>query len=141
MWSLMKSFRFEASHQLPNHDGKCAKLHGHSWEVTIQVDGNHLITDGAKQGMLMDYYDLGEAMRPIIQKLDHSHLNDIIPNPTSEMLCVYIYRQLLVSWPEKSHCSIGAIYISETCTSECVYKPSPAIETIERVHLQRGSQA
>ena len=57
-WLIYKEFRFEAAHRLPHHDGKCCRLHGHSWLGRVYVKGNQLIKDGSKQGMLLDYGDL-----------------------------------------------------------------------------------
>ncbi len=36
---LKKTFPFEAAHQLKYHDGKCARLHGHSFKLTVVVAG------------------------------------------------------------------------------------------------------
>jgi len=30
---------FEAAHRLPKHPGMCARLHGHSYKVEVEVDG------------------------------------------------------------------------------------------------------
>ena len=51
MFRLEKEFSFEASHQLPLHDGKCARLHGHSWKGRIIIEGEELATTGPKSGM------------------------------------------------------------------------------------------
>ena len=39
---IWKDFTFEAAHRLPNlpPDHKCARLHGHSYQVRIYVDGD-----------------------------------------------------------------------------------------------------
>ena len=39
---LHKQFRFEAAHRLPHvsADHKCARLHGHSFAVTVWVEGD-----------------------------------------------------------------------------------------------------
>lgn len=72
---LKKTFTFEASHQLPNHDGKCARLHGHSWVLDVwciapvNEEAGH-----PKEGIGIDYYDIKEIVNPIIEKLDHHHL-------------------------------------------------------------------
>jgi 6-pyruvoyltetrahydropterin/6-carboxytetrahydropterin synthase len=47
-WLLAKEFRFEAAHQLPYHDGKCARLHGHSWHGVVYVAGDTLVEKVAK---------------------------------------------------------------------------------------------
>ncbi|NES89229.1 6-carboxytetrahydropterin synthase, partial [Okeania sp. SIO2B9] len=73
-WIIGKEFRFEASHQLPNHDGKCARLHGHSWRGVIYVSGNELVNSGGKQGMIMDYGDIKKHLKPLLDDyLDHYH--------------------------------------------------------------------
>ena len=38
---LYKDFSFEAAHRLPNvpTGHKCARLHGHSFQVRVSVDG------------------------------------------------------------------------------------------------------
>ena len=114
MYTLSKTFRFEASHQLTEHDGKCARLHGHSWEMTIFVRGAHLHSSGPKQGMLLDYGDIKAAVQPIVdQYLDHHHLNDTLPvYPTSENIARWVYSILKPVLPE-----LSAVQIKETCTA------------------------
>ncbi|MFM9160001.1 MAG: 6-carboxytetrahydropterin synthase QueD, partial [Dolichospermum sp.] len=96
-WIIGKEFRFEAAHQLPNHDGKCARLHGHSWRGVVYVTGNKLINSGVKQGMIMDYGDISKYIKPLLENyLDHYHLNEStgLANPTSEAIAKWIYEQL-----------------------------------------------
>lgn len=120
MWTLRKTFRFEAAHRLPQHDGKCARLHGHSWVADIEVRGSSLHTGGAQAGMVQDYGDLSAVTRPIIDGyLDHFFLNDTtgLANPTSEELARWLYDRL------KPYLSLlCAVTIHETCTSECRYE-------------------
>lgn len=138
MWALSKSFRFEASHQLPHHDGKCANLHGHSWEVTVEFAGDALVESGPQQGMLLDYYMISKIMNPIIDKLDHSHLNDMIPNPTSENLALVIYRKIMDeiscwpdTWVHRANIHVRSLSISETCSSRCTFMPSKQQNDLE----------
>lgn len=119
-WTISKSFPFEASHRLPNHDGKCARLHGHSWVLTVALRSHKLIEEGAKQGMVTDYYDVGLVVKPFVeQHLDHWHLNDStgLTNPTSENLCKWIFGRLKPRLP-----SLMRVSIAETCTSEASYE-------------------
>lgn len=121
MFTLSKSFRFEASHQLPAHDGKCARLHGHSWIGRVYVRGSELQASGPKAGMLLDFGDLKAIVNPLVDAyLDHHHLNDTtgLENPTSEELARWIYQRLKPQLPE-----LVAIEIEETCTSSCRYEP------------------
>ena len=75
---ISKEYRFEASHYLPNHPGKCARLHGHSYRVVVQVEGevedSGLNHHQADRGMVMDYAELDAIVKPIIERMDHTHL-------------------------------------------------------------------
>lgn len=121
MWYLSKQFRFEASHCLPHHDGKCSRLHGHSWVGYAMVAGDALESQGPKQGMVLDYGDMsGPLKRLVDERLDHYHLNDStgLENPTSEEIARWIYDRLQPELPD-----LSSIVIEETCTSRCEYRP------------------
>src|SRR6476619_3778319 len=79
---IFKSFTLEAAHRLPNvpAEHKCARLHGHSFRVELQVSG----TPGADSGWIMDFADIKAAFRPLHEQLDHHYLNDVdgLDNPT-----------------------------------------------------------
>lgn len=121
MFTLTKTFRFEASHQLPRHSGKCARLHGHSWTMKVEVRGERLHDSGSSSGMLMDYGDISAIVKPLVEDyLDHWHLNDStgLQNPTSEELARWIFNRLAGSLP-----GLTAVLVEETCTSSCEYRP------------------
>lgn len=120
-WTLTKRATFEASHRLPLHDGKCARLHGHSWRVEVQVAGDALHAGGPQSGMLVDFYRIGEPLRRLVDAhLDHYHLNDStgLENPTSEELARWIYDRLAHEVP-----LLAAVVVEETCTSRAEYRP------------------
>lgn len=113
---LSKEFRFEASHQLPNHDGKCARLHGHSWVLLVGVVGVVNTVKGfAKEGMVRDYADIKGPMQPLIDQLDHHHLNDLLGDypPTSENVLIWIASHL-----EEMDFDWEFLILEETCTSK-----------------------
>lgn len=119
MFRLEKEFRFEASHQLPGHDGKCRRLHGHSWRGRIILEGKTLQPSGPKKGMLLDYADVKAALEPLLNDfLDHFHLNDStgLENPTSENIAKWVYYRLADKLP-----LLKAVEIQETCTCSCTY--------------------
>ena len=114
---IFKEFTFEAAHRLPNvPDGhKCARLHGHSFRVEVHLAGP--VDDHV--GWVRDFGDISDAMRPVIDRLDHYYLNDIdgLENPTSEVLARWIWDQLCPHVAELSQ-----VVVRETCTSGCVYR-------------------
>lgn len=113
---IYKEFTFEAAHHLPNvpPNHKCRRLHGHSFRVSIHVDGDI----GEKSGWVMDFADIKQAFDPLYKILDHNYLNEIegLDNPTSENLAIWIWQKLK---PELA--ALSKIEIKETCTSGCIY--------------------
>jgi 6-pyruvoyltetrahydropterin/6-carboxytetrahydropterin synthase len=113
---LVKDFRFEAAHFLPNvpEGHKCRRVHGHSFRGEIAVRGPvdpHL-------GWVIDFADLRQAVEPLVDRLDHYLLNDIegLENPTAELLAVWIWRSLAPQLRQ-----LHRVTIEETCTSRCHY--------------------
>lgn len=93
--SITKSYNFEAAHKLPNHAGKCARLHGHSYRFEVAVTGE-VIKSGSSVGMVMDFADLSKVVETeILNKWDHQFLNDILPfTTTAELLATEIFKIL-----------------------------------------------
>ena len=67
---LTKTYRFEASHILPKHPGKCSRLHGHSWILHVSVEG----PINPETGFVMDFGDISKVVEPLVERLDHRHL-------------------------------------------------------------------
>ncbi len=122
MFTLRKRATFEAAHRLPQHDGKCARLHGHSWVVEAELQGEALQGTGPQAGMLFDFYLIGQPLKALVEaQLDHYYLNESIPslaNPTSESLAHWIYWKLKPQVP-----LLVAVTVHETCTSAAEYRP------------------
>jgi 6-pyruvoyltetrahydropterin/6-carboxytetrahydropterin synthase len=112
---IRKQFSFEAAHVLPYHQGKCSRLHGHSYRLEVTVAGP-LREDGPDRGMVMDFDDLSSIIKAeVLQRLDHRNLNDIVDNPTCERLIAWIAEALqphlpllneLVLWETATACAI-----------------------------------
>jgi 6-pyruvoyltetrahydropterin/6-carboxytetrahydropterin synthase len=88
---VTKEFTFEASHFLTKYFGKCERLHGHSYRLTVTVEGeigtNDLVIDfGILKGIVVSH---------VIEKLDHRHLNDFFENPSAERVCEWIWNELV----------------------------------------------
>lgn len=114
---IFKEFHFEAAHRLPNVPSghKCARLHGHSFQVRLVVSGQA----AEPSGWVMDFGDIKAAFKPILDRLDHYYLNDIpgLENPTSENIARWIWRELAPALPQ-----LAQVEIRETCTSGCIYR-------------------
>ncbi|WP_395620675.1 6-carboxytetrahydropterin synthase QueD [Dokdonella sp.] len=114
---IFKKFRIEAAHRLPHvpEGHKCARLHGHSFEVEVHLAGDI----DPKLGWVCDFSDVSKAFAPLFERLDHHYLNEIpgLENPTSENLAVWIWNALKPQLPQLSE-----IVVHETCTSGCRYR-------------------
>ena len=103
MVTVTKQFRFEACHNLPYYEGACHNLHGHSYLLEVTVGGNIIKdTKNPKCGMIMDFKDLKQIVNEnVVDKLDHSNLNDIYPNPTAEIMVSDIAVNIMKKLPKK----------------------------------------
>jgi len=117
-WTLEKKFRFEAAHFLPFYDGKCRRLHGHSWRGAVILRGRALKERGPEKGMLADFGRIKLSLDPLVEDfLDHRLLNDFLENPTCEELARWLYDRLVGDIPW-----LDAVRIEETCTSACTFR-------------------
>ncbi len=66
---IAKEFNWEMGHHLPEYFGKCKNIHGHSYKMWVELEGDVL-----ENGMVMDYYHLKDIIEPLIDKMDHSFL-------------------------------------------------------------------
>ncbi len=113
---LFKEFTFEAAHRLPHlpAEHKCSRLHGHSFAVTVHVEGEL----DPELGWVIDFADIKKAMKPLLDRLDHYYLNEIegLENPTSENLARWIWERLDPALP-----GLSKVVVQETCNAGCIY--------------------
>ncbi len=114
---LVKEYRFEAAHRLPNvpPGHKCARLHGHSFRIELSISG----PVDAKSGWFIDYGDLDAIWQPLHDVLDHNYMNEVpgLENPTSEVLAHFLWQKLKPSLP-----SLERVTVHETCDARCEYE-------------------
>jgi 6-pyruvoyltetrahydropterin/6-carboxytetrahydropterin synthase len=114
---LLREYRFEAAHFLPRvpEGHKCARMHGHSYQVVLVIEGE---VDPVL-GWVMDFAAIDVHMGPLVARLDHHVLNEIdgLANPTSELLAVWLWDRLRATLP-----LLVEVQVAETPTSRCVYR-------------------
>lgn len=114
---LTKDFRFESAQTLPKvpAEHKCGKMHGHSFKLEISVEGEV----DPETGWFYDHAKISEAMKPLIEQLDHAYLNDIpgLENPTIEIMCAWFWEKLAPQLP-----GLAQIVIHETPSARCSYR-------------------
>lgn len=106
---VAKEFRFEAAHRLPFHEGKCRHLHGHSYKIVVELEG-----EPDANGFVIDFNEIKKRINPYIDELDHTTIisqNDVelkkvfdekgwryslMPvDSTAENLCKYFLDRIL----------------------------------------------
>jgi 6-pyruvoyltetrahydropterin/6-carboxytetrahydropterin synthase len=114
---LERNYRFEAAHFLPKvpPGHKCARMHGHSYEITIAIEGEV----DRELGWLVDFAAIDERALPLVRELDHRVLNELpgLDNPTSELLAAWWWQRLHATLPD-----VVEVVVSETPTSRCIYR-------------------
>ena len=120
MYELMVESKFAAAHQLRGYHGKCEKLHGHNWRVTIAVTAEHL----DDIGLAMDFHDLKKSLRDVLDQLEHTFLNDIFPftqiNPSSENLAKWIYDTMAKKLDD-DNIEVASVTVWESDTASASY--------------------
>ena len=93
MFEVTVEDSFAAGHYLRNYKGKCENPHGHNYKVRVTLAGEEL----DKAGLPLDFKDLRDVMKPLIDRLDHQMINDLDPftmvNPSAENLAKYFYDE------------------------------------------------
>jgi len=136
---IAKEFRWEMGHRLPYHKAGCQNIHGHSYKLIVELEG-----EVNSQGMLMDYGDIKRIVRPLIDELDHSFMcyeDDVLMKEflgkanlkaiyvpfqvTAENLCTYFMQHLkkeisYLSEADKQYRTIRSIKV-RVCETESTY--------------------
>ncbi|MEV6987423.1 6-carboxytetrahydropterin synthase [Sphaerisporangium sp. NPDC051017] len=137
MYAIRKQFKFEAAHHLNGlpDDHKCAKAHGHSYVVEIELSSPALDATG----FVTDFANLAPIGGYIASTLDHTYLNELravdehgqdagplFPQPSSEQLARHLYDIAVQLLPESISGLVTAVRIWETAFSSAVYLPGEA---------------
>jgi 6-pyruvoyltetrahydropterin/6-carboxytetrahydropterin synthase len=105
---VAKRFRWEAAHRLPWHEDGCQNIHGHSYNMWVELHG-----DVDEKGLLIDFKEIKRILDPLIASWDHATLvaatdTDLLKaieflkskyyvlpyDTTSENLCLYAVEYL-----------------------------------------------
>jgi 6-pyruvoyltetrahydropterin/6-carboxytetrahydropterin synthase len=94
MYRVSIERHFDAAHYLREYSGKCENLHGHRYKVVANLKTDILDTTG----LAFDFTVLKRTVDKILERFDHTCLNDIEPftsiNPSSENIASTIYNEL-----------------------------------------------
>jgi 6-pyruvoyltetrahydropterin/6-carboxytetrahydropterin synthase len=110
MYEVTVEDSFAAGHYLREYRGKCENPHGHNYKVRVTLAGKEL----DRAGLLLDFKDLKEVMKHVIDRLDHQMLNDIDPfrtlNPSAENLSKYFFDETKARLTQKTN---GRVFVKD----------------------------
>lgn len=90
MFTVTKEFTFDSAHFLTEYHGKCERLHGHTYRLQVTVEG----TLNA-EGMILDFIVLKNVVKEkVLNKLDHTNLNDLFKQPSTENIILWIWNEI-----------------------------------------------
>jgi 6-pyruvoyltetrahydropterin/6-carboxytetrahydropterin synthase len=91
MHQIEVEFTFAAAHRLPRYQGKCFNLHGHNYRFQVVLRGD----PDAYTGIFVDFSDVEKTVKEqVLDKVDHTNLNDFIENPTAEHIASWLWHRL-----------------------------------------------
>jgi 6-pyruvoyltetrahydropterin/6-carboxytetrahydropterin synthase len=133
-WRVSKRFRFEAAHHLPHLPAghKCARPHGHSYQVELHLSATALDA----RGFVIDYGDLDAFKRWLDTHMDHQDLNVVMggTKTTAEEIARYLYEvacELVLPWNKRHRVglppvTLDRVVVRETESTTGEYIPGPA---------------
>lgn len=89
---VVKQITFDSAHYLPDYNGPCKNMHGHTYKLEVGFEG---LVD-TKTGMLIDFNDVKTQLNYIKNQLDHTILNGVTTDdfpahmPTAENMVNWI---------------------------------------------------
>ena len=94
MYEITVEKHFDAAHYLRGYKGKCENMHGHRYTIKVKISADKL----NEIGLAYDFTDLKRYLQEILDRYDHTCLNDIKPfdkiNPSAENIAAAIYKEL-----------------------------------------------
>ena len=109
---LTRVVTFEATHQLPRMEE-----HGHDYRCEVTVRGPL----DESTGMIIDLGALDRILaEEVVRRFSGRRLNDVIPQPTGEMLAFHVWKHISPRLP--GTCTLESVKIAEDDTLWSEYR-------------------
>ncbi|HLP45960.1 MAG TPA: 6-carboxytetrahydropterin synthase [Candidatus Kapabacteria bacterium] len=93
-WELVVKNKFAAAHFLEHYQGKCEKMHGH----TFELEAHFKIDKLNESGIGIDFTELKKYLKDILP--DHKVLNEEFDfSPSAENLARFFYYKIKEKYP------------------------------------------
>ncbi len=114
---LTKTFTFDSAHNLIKYNGKCERLHGHTYRLDVTIQGRL-----NSEEMVLDFVEFKSIVKDnVIDLIDHTYLNDILEQPSTENLVLWIWNKLSPLFDSDNY-KLFEIKLWETQTSSVSFR-------------------
>lgn len=122
MFEIVVEKYFDAAHYLRGYKGKCENIHGHRYTIRVRLKAA-----GVNEiGLAYDFTDIKRYLSEIIDRYDHTSLNDVEPfdkiNPSAENIAGTIFAELKPKLFSEA-VTISAVEAWETPQQGAIYTP------------------
>jgi 6-pyruvoyltetrahydropterin/6-carboxytetrahydropterin synthase len=144
MISCTKSYRdIPLSHRQPLHSGRCSRLHGHSWAITLifeakELDVNGFVIDFGDLHFLKDWIDLNldhatalkktDPLRQECEELEEMGLLKIfwVDCASCEGIAQFLYHtfQPMIEEKTKGRVRLQSLHLEEDSKNSATFTPS-----------------
>ncbi len=94
MYELTVTSSMAAAHHLRGYKGKCENVHGHNYRIEATVAATKLDATG----LAIDFRELKGHVEAVVDRFDHTDLNEMAEfrtiNPSCESLARVLYGEL-----------------------------------------------
>ncbi len=102
-WTLNTEFNIDSAHFIEGYDGKCGRMHGHTYKVQIAAKSHKLNPSKYLKtpDMVCDFKELKWAAQDSLKGgLDHGVLNDLMEcSTTAERIAEFIHQETVKRIP------------------------------------------
>ena len=124
-----KPIRISSGHRILHHDGKCARPHGHNYEITVEVTGEFtdegwVVDKGDVTGVIdeWDHRFLVEEGDPLVEAFESSGDGDALivleHPPTAEVMSILLEQRMIEAFPDTvSDVSVSVRETGELCAT------------------------
>lgn len=111
---ITKEFVFDMAHVLPQYDGKCRNIHGHTYKLQVTLIGVPCEDkSSSKCGMVLDFGVLKKAVQiPVVERFDHA----VVAPVGFNFGCLNMFQEegKFIEVPFQPTCENMTINIAET---------------------------
>ena len=151
---VAKKFRWEGAHRLPWHTDGCQNLHGHSYQMWVELSG-----PTGMNGMLIEFKEIKKVLAPLVKSWDHGVLvadsdaellqaiallkskHYILPfDTTSENICLFVIDYLCSNALDVllQH-NIERVYVKLQETETCYAEHEVSIAELQAAREIKGA--